>query len=467
MAFYKKYDKISGMKVTDTYLAEITDFGLDGKGFSKIEDIAVFTPYTAEGDLVKIKIKKIFKGVAEADAVKIVRKSQNRVDAPCKYYKTCGGCVLQHVDFLTENDLKKRLLATTLKKAGIDKDVADTVFDKEYEYRNKLQMPFTVADGEITLGFFKRNTHDVVALSECMLHGEFAKKIINAVKEWANDENRKQKLTVYDESAGKGLLRHFVARYVDGLLFATVVINGKDLPYSKSLFEILSKEFECVLYVSVNEKHNNVIMGDSVQKLCGQERDVDIDGVKTALSPKSFLQVNDGVRRKLYAGVNGAVENADVIIDVYSGVGILTAILAKNNENAKVYGVEIVKEAVENADGLMAKNGLAGRVENICGDATKVLPKLVNDILSNKKSGVKSEICVVIDPPRKGATEEVLDAIVLSNAQKLVYVSCNPKTLQRDLRYIKDAFDVVSITPYNMFPKTAELETLCVLERKP
>lgn len=380
------------MKVTDTYLAEITDFGLDGKGFSKIEDIAVFTPYTAAGDLAKIKIKKVYKGVAEADAVKIVRPANCRVVPPCKTYGECGGCVLQH--------------------------------------------------------------------------GDFATKIINAVKIWANDEKRKQKLSVYDETTGKGCLRHFVARYVDGLLFATVVINGKELPYGRELFEVLSKDFECVLYSSVNEKRTNVIMGDDVKKLYGAERDVDIDGIKTTLSPKSFLQVNDGVRQKLYDGVNAAVKNADVIIDVYSGIGILTSMLAKANKNAKVYGVEIVKEAVENANDLMKKNGLSGRVENICGDATKVLPKLVNDILSNEKSGIKPEICVVIDPPRKGATEEVLDAVIRSGAEKFVYVSCNPKTLQRDVKYVGDTFEVASVTPYNMFPKTAELETLCVMKRK-
>lgn len=466
MAFLKKYDKIDDMKVTDTYLAEITDFGLDGKGFSKIEDIAVFTPYTAAGDLAKIKIKKVYKGVAEADAVKIVRPASCRVVPPCKTYGECGGCVLQHVDFPTENELKRKLLQTTLNKAGINVRVSDTVFDKEYEYRNKLQMPFTVDGGGITLGFFRRNTHDVVALSGCMLHGDFATKIINAVKIWANDEKRKQKLSVYDEATGKGLLRHFVARYVDGLLFATVVINGKTLPYGRELFEVLSKDFECVLYSSVNEKRTNVIMGDDVKKLYGAERDVDIDGIKTTLSPKSFLQVNDGVRQKLYDGVNAAVKNADVIIDVYSGIGILTSMLAKANKNAKVYGVEIVKEAVENANDLMKKNGLSGRVENICGDATKVLPKLVNDILSNEKSGIKPEICVVIDPPRKGATEEVLDAVIRSGAEKFVYVSCNPKTLQRDVKYVGDTFEVASVTPYNMFPKTAELETLCVMKRK-
>ena len=327
-------------------------------------------------------------------------------------------------------------------------------------------MPFTVDGSEITLGFFRRNTHDVVALSGCMLHGDFATKIINAMKIWANDEKRKQKLSVYDEATGKGLLRHFVARYVDGLLFATVVINGKELPYGRELFEVLSKDFECVLYLSANEKRTNVIMGDDVKKLYGAERDVDIDGIKTTLSPKSFLQVNDGVRQKLYDGVNAAVKNADVIIDVYSGIGILTSMLAKANKNAKVYGVEIVKEAVENANDLMKKNGLSERVENICGDATKVLPKLINDILSNEKSGIKPEICVVIDPPRKGATEEVLDAVIRSGAEKFVYVSCNPKTLQRDVRYVGDTFEVVSVTPYNMFPKTAELETLCVMKRK-
>lgn len=193
------------MKVTDTYLAEITDFGLDGKGFSKIEDIAVFTPYTAAGDLAKIKIKKVYKGVAEADAVKIVRPASCRVVPPCKTYGECGGCVLQHVDFPTENELKRKLLQTTLNKAGINVRVSDTVFDKEYEYRNKLQMPFTIDGGEITLGFFRRNTHDVVALSGCMLHGDFATKIINAVKIWATTKKGNKNFPFTTRRRAKGV----------------------------------------------------------------------------------------------------------------------------------------------------------------------------------------------------------------------------------------------------------------------
>lgn len=453
------------MKITDTYLAEITDFGLDGKGFAKIEDTAVFVPYAAAGDLAKIKVKKVKKGVAEADVVKIVRPSEVRVVPPCKYYGKCGGCVLQHVDFTAENALKRKLLQTTLKKAGVECEISDTVSGKEYAYRNKLQMPFTTCDGKIALGFFKRNSHDAIKLDECLLHGDFATKLIAAVDKWANDEKRRGKLSVYDEATGKGLLRHFVARYVDGFLFATVVINGKTLPYFKDLYDVLSVDFECALYVCVNEKRTNVIMGDELKKVAGEERYVDID-VKTRLSPKSFLQVNDEIRRKLYKGVNDAVKNADVIVDVYSGVGILTAMLSKGNENAKVYGVEIVKEAVENADGLMRENGLSERVENLCGDATIILPKLINDILSNEKTGIKPEICIVIDPPRKGATNEVLDAVIKSGAQTLVYVSCNPATLQRDVKYISDYFTAVEVTPFNMFPRTSELETLCVLKRK-
>lgn len=452
------------MKVTDTYLAEITDFGTDGKGVAKIDGTPVFVPYAAKGDLCKIKITEVKKSFAEARIVKIIRPSGIRSSAPCYKYGECGGCVLQHVSFAAENQLKREVLINTLRKAGVECSVGDTVSGNEYGYRNKLQMPFTEYGGKIRTGFFRRGTHDAVPLDRCILHGEWAAELIKTVELWANDNAIRDKLSVYDEKSGKGLLRHLVARYEDGFLFVTVVINGKALPNARNLYELISEKFECALYLNENTCNTNVIMGNRIKLLYGKERELGIRGIKTRLSPLSFLQVNDEIRDKLYEDALKKTSAAETIIDVYSGIGIFTAMLAKEHKNSTVYGVEIVKEAVFDADRLMLKNGLSDRVKNYCGDAAKILPELVNGILNNNNVNVKPEICITLDPPRKGCDKSVLDAVMRAEPDRAIYVSCNPATLARDLKILSEKFRIVGVTPYNMFPRTAELETLCELE---
>lgn len=453
------------MKITDTYLAEIVDTGMDGAGVAKIENMPVFVPFAAKGDLCKIKIEKTAKSYAFGKLVKVVRPSTDRIDARCPYFGECGGCCLCHLSFDAENVYKKDYLKSILKKEGIEVEPEKTVSGKEYGYRNKLQMPFAEKDGKIVLGFYRRGTHDVVPLTECILHGGWAEKLIKSVTDWANGVYGTAKKSAYDERSGKGYLRHLVARFEDGFLSVTVVVNGKKLYDGDMLYTVLKKDFECALYYSVNNKRGNVILGDSVVHVLGNERELCIDGLYLGLSPMSFLQVNDEIRAELYAGVAQAAADSDVIVDVYSGAGIMTALLARTCQNAEVMGIEIVKEAVSNADGLMWRNCLDGRVRNLCGDAAVLLPEITKQIVNNQNNNDKRRLTTIFDPPRKGCDERVLSAVKQAGIDKIIYVSCNPSTLARDLKQLGDKYKIISVTPYNMFPRTGELETLAVLEK--
>lgn len=454
------------MKKTDTFLAEIVDTGMDGAGVARIEETPVFVPYAAKGDLCKIKIEKVNKSYAFGKLVKVVRPSADRVESPCNAFGECGGCSLCHISFEAENAYKREYLKAVLKKSNIVCEPKATVYGKEYGYRNKLQMPFAEKDGKVALGFYKRGTHEIVPLTACMLHGEWASKLITLVTAWANGAYGTAKKTAYDEAAGKGYLRHLVARYVDGFLSVTIVVNGKKLYDAEMLYAVLKKEFECAVYYSVNTKKTNVILGDDAVLVCGEERELNIGGLYLGLSPMSFLQVNDEIRAKLYKGVTSAARGSDIIYDVYSGAGIMTALLARANGEAEVSGIEIVKDAVRNADGLMWRNGLDGRVRNLCGDAAILLPELTKNSVNADNINDKRSITVIIDPPRKGCDERVLEAIKTCGAHKVVYVSCNPATLARDLGRLSDCYNIDEVTPYNMFPRTGELETLAVLIRK-
>lgn len=461
-----KKKKTMTMKTTETFLSEIVDTGMNGEGVAKIEGMPVFVPFAATGDLCKIKIGRVCKNYAFAKLVKVVRPSPFRTEAVCPVYGECGGCCLQHVSFEAENEYKRDYLENVLKKGGVSFSPADTVFGSPYAYRNKLQMPFAEKDGKIVLGFFARGTHAVVGTASCSLHGDWATKLIKIVGDWSNGKLGVKKSTAYDENTGKGLLRHLVARYTDNFLSVTLVINGDKIDGAEVLYSALKKLFDCALYVSVNRKRTNVILGDGAKLVFGDERELNINGLYLSLSPMSFLQVNDEIRGRLYGAVVNAAAGSRVIYDVYSGAGIMTALLARGNPDAEIYGVEIVREAVVNADGLMFRNGLDGRVKNIRGDAAVLLPELVQKANKARKQGDKHGVTVVIDPPRKGCDQKVLDAIISSGADKVLYVSCNPSTLARDIKILSDKYDLTGAVPFNMFPRTGELETFATLTKK-
>lgn len=451
------------MKQGETFEFKIDDFGMNGEGLAHAEGFTVFIPFAIPGEKVNAAVEYAKRGSAYAELKEILEHSPLRIKPPCNRTGRCGGCDLMHVEYSAQLALKKKNLQTVLRKnAGCEFPVSDVVPSPEiYGYRNKMALPFGTVGGKTALGFFREGSHKIVSITKCFLQGEWAEKLINITLNWANASG----LTVYDEESGKGLLRHLVARYIGGLLNLTLVVNGNSVPKIESYTEALRAAFPRVsLYLSPNTERTNVIMGKRVVPLSVTDDDyVTVSGIKIRVNPFSFFQVNDGVRALIYEKVLSEIPFGSTVIDAYAGVGLLGAILIKNR-NARVYNIEIVREAVLDADRLTAENGLSGRTVNICGDAAEELPKLLR-ATALTSSGA---LTVVLDPPRKGVAPEVIAALSVSESlTKLIYISCNPATLSRDLALLTPSFDINSITPFDMFPHTRHLETLVCLTRKP
>ncbi|MEG1791491.1 MAG: 23S rRNA (uracil(1939)-C(5))-methyltransferase RlmD [Clostridia bacterium] len=501
------------MNIGDNLIVEVVSLGMDGEGVAKVNGMVVFIPMAVIGDLAKIKIVHIKKNLAFAELIKVMRASELRVTPKCEYFGICGGCDLQHINAVEQSDFKREQVQNCLHKVGLNNvECAPVVCGEKFFYRNKLQLPIGEIDGKIVAGFYKKSSHEIVEINDCLLHGNWAKKIIKVLLEWANGKYGTSKLSAYSDITGKGLLRHLVVRFVDNFLCITLVINGDNLPNSEALISALKQLFDFNLYISINKRNTNVIFGDTIRLIYGQEKTLNIAGVNLPLSPLSFLQVNDEIRDKIYAETLLKLEGIDVVFDVYSGVGILSAMLANHIKSSYypcVYGIEIVEDATRNANSLMQLNNLTKSVKNICGDAAAQLPLLTKNILEmyncinkgeiNNKNNIICDnlnknkldnlsiqndillsansnnyvhkipnIAVVLDPPRKGCDEAVLNAIIQSNSaiSKIIYISCNPATLARDLTILAKSYDVEVVIPFDMFPQTKHVECMVLMSRK-
>lgn len=440
----------------------VSDLGMDLEGIGKYGEYTVFVPYALPGERVKAKIAKIKKNLVFAELKEIVEPSPLRVKPPCNRFGRCGGCDCMHLDYQEGLKYKKKNIERILSKnAGYNGPVDDFIPSEPYAYRNKVQLPFGTVNGKTAVGFYKSGTHKIVSSTKCFLHGEWLERFIRIMLDYAGKHN----LTAYDEVSGKGLLRHVTARYIDDVLTATVVINGDKLPYADELADSIQKEFEdSSLYYSVNKKDTNVIMGDTVVPVKIGRTEINVDGIKVGLNPYSFFQVNDGIRRVLYERVVEELTSFrnPVVVDAYAGVGLLGALMAK--KGAKIYNIEIVKEAVEDGKKLYDANGVADRVRFICGDAGKELAPLLSE-LKTKITDTQT-FGIVIDPPRKGISRDVVNALnecAKTVDVKLVYVSCNPATLARDLKLLT-AYKIERVTPYDMFALTSGAEVLCEMK---
>ncbi len=466
------------MQPNETIELKITDLGMDGEGIGRFEGVTFFVPYALVGETVKAKITHIKKGknIGYATLKEIVERSPKRITPPCNRFTRCGGCTMMHMEYGEQLQYKKKSLERILKKnAGLDFEVKDVVPSSQFQYRNKAQIPFGMVNGRVAVGFYAVGTHKIVSSTKCFLHGEWLEKLIKMVLDFANANG----LSVYDEVTKKGLLRHLVARYVGGKMVVTLVVNGTSVKNIDKLSDALSREFPSLsLYLSPNLKDTNVIMGESVIPIKTDESFIDVMGVKIDVNPFSFFQVNDEIRTKLYEKVIEEVAPCEdvVVVDAYAGVGLMGAIMAKRG--ATVFNIEIVKEATLDSIKLYKENGISEKAYNVCGDSAVELKKLVkateNALASTEtevfqelvKSGKKVKI--VLDPPRKGIAKEVADTLnELSKSLDfdLIYVSCNPATLSRDILNL-NAFEVKEVLPFDMFPNTPHLETFCLLKQK-
>ncbi len=442
---------LTDIAVNDVIEGVVSDFGSEGEGVIKMGRYPIFVPFAIKGETVRVRVKHAGKDFAHAELLEVLAPSECRVKPRCPYFGRCGGCDLQHISLEGQLEIKRNAVASALKKfAGVDFDVPLPVSLNQFEYRNKISLPFAYnrTSGRVSLGFFEKRTHKVVPLKWCPLHGQWAADVIQAVSAWANECG----ISVYDEASGKGVLRHVVARMLDDLSL-TVVVNADELPHLHRLSAALAEKFsDFCIYVSPNKKAGNAIFGDSVRLVFGEEREQRLGGFSARVSPKSFLQVNEAVRDAIYADVAAELAGGGDIVELYSGVGLLTAQLALLAPDVKIAAVEIEPEASATAAELARKLRIDDRVECVCEDALAYM----------KRADVKGGT-LVLDPPRRGCDEEVLRIANERGFDKIIYISCNPITLARDIARL--GWKLESVRPYDMFPCTANVETLAVLSR--
>ncbi len=469
----------------DVLCAVASAIGSNGEGIIKHEGITFFVPACLPGEKVCFKVLKIKGNIGYGKVEEILTPAEERVREKCPVYSRCGGCCLQHLDYNAQLLHKSAVVKEALRKiAGLHIDVPLAVkSDSPYGYRNKLQLPVGVdKNGQNVIGFYAEHSHRIVPINACAIHPEWAEKLIACLKRYMLECAVKG----YDEQTKTGTLRHIVAREVGGKYIITLVSAKRSLPNLPYLIGILSEVFPVfTLYLNVNDADTNVILGKEFQLIHGTGFfEAEEQGIRYEAGPATFLQVNEGVRAKLYKSALKTVcqDGDEVVIDAYSGGGLLTAMLAQKAK--RVYGIELEPEASRCADNLKEKNGLTN-MTNICGYVEEHLAAVME-----KEKGEK--VRLILDPPRAGIARSVLKALLESGIEQLTLISCNPATLARDLgiltgrliekegELVKNPayagvadgetlpgyYEVVKIQPYDMFPQTKHVETLVQLFRK-
>ena len=444
------------------YIVDIVDIGQGGVGIGKYEGFTVFVDGGLVQDKIKVKITKSKKNYAVGDIVEIIEKSPFRVERKCsESLRQCGGCQIQELDYQKQLDVKTNEVKQVISRIGKLDDVVihDTLgMEHPFRYRNKAQFPIQKKDNMPVIGFYKKKSHDLISTDECIIQHEVNDKIIKIIKTYIRAYN----VSIYDEKTHKGLLRHLVTKvgFTTGEVMIVLVANGKKLPYLKELASVLKENIPGfkTLVVNVNTQKTNVILGKEniVAYGDGMIRDY-IGELVFEISPLSFFQVNPLQTEVLY---NKALEYAnlgenDTVFDIYCGIGTISLFLAQKAK--KVYGIEIVEDAIKDAK-RNAKINNMDNVEFYVGKAEEVVPKMY-------KEGKRANV-VVVDPPRKGCDEKVLDTIVSMEPDRVVYVSCNPSTLARDLAYLNErGYKCHEIQPVDMFPHSMHVENVAWLSR--
>ena len=448
--------------------------GTNGEGVIRHEGVTFFVPACLPGEKVRFRVLKIKGNIGYGRVEEILTPAEERAREKCPVFMRCGGCALQHMQYSSQLNFKTGLVRDCLKKiGGIETEVKPAVkSDKPYGYRNKLQLPIGVdKEGNTVIGFYAERSHRIVPTPSCAIHPEWAERLIAATKRYATECAVKG----YDEEKKTGALRHIVAREIGGSFLITLVSTVK-LPTIGYFAELLKEIFESFsLYLNINAEDTNVILGKEFHRIHGSGFfEAEEQGIRYEAGPQTFLQVNENVRSKLYKDALETVtgEGDEVVIDAYSGGGLLTAMIAKKAK--RVYGIELEKEASACADSLKEKNGLSN-MTNICGYVEEELSKVVE-----KEKGEKLRL--ILDPPRAGIHRSVVKALIESGIEKLTIISCNPATLARDLGLLtgtliesgnelikgngQGAYEIVSVQPYDMFPQTKHVESVVCLERR-
>lgn len=450
-------------KKNDLVTVKIEDMGHDGEGIGKAEGYTLFIKDTVIGDVVEAKIMKMKKNYGYARLVRVLEASKDRTEPKCSVARACGGCQLQFLTYEKQLEFKKNKVVGNLERIGGFSDIpVEKVIGMEnpWRYRNKAQFPVGKdKEGNLITGFYAGRTHSIIPNTNCYLGVEVNEEILNAVLDYMRENH----VEPYDEVTGKGLVRHILIRYgfKTKEIMVCIIINGRKIPNAAGLVEKL-KDISGMtsITLNVNTKRNNVILGNEILPLWGKEYITDYIGeVKYQISPLSFYQVNPVQTEKLYgtaleyAGLTGK----EIVWDLYCGIGTISLFLAQKAQ--KVYGVEIVPAAIEDARKNAEINGIEN-AEFFVGKAEEVLPA------KYKEDGVYADV-IVVDPPRKGCDGALIETMLSMKPERIVYVSCDSATLARDLKVLcEKEYQVEKVAVCDMFPGSVHVETVVLLGRK-
>lgn len=441
---------------------KVIDLTHEGHGVVKLDRYPIFVPNALINETIEFKVIKVKKNFAIGKLLEIKKESEERVEPPCVYYHKCGGCQLQHMTYQAQLNMKKEQVVNLFHRKADFKDtiIHDTIgMDNPWFYRNKSQVPVGKNnENKVITGFYRQRSHDIIDMDECLIQDNMHQDVLNQLKLWFNELN----ISIYNERKKQGLMRHVVIRtgHHSRELMVVFVTNGKKFKQSDVLTEKLVAAFPEIVSVkhNVNDTHSNVIMGETSYTLYGKDEIQDtLSDVTFKISDQSFYQINSIQTEKLYQRTieYAELKGEETILDTYCGIGTIGLYMAPKAQH--VYGVEIVPEAIADAK----QNATLNQFENttfVCGKAEEV-------ILKWKAQGIKPDV-VMVDPPRKGCDETFLETLLELNPRKIVYISCNPSTQQRDAQQLAQRYKLTQITPVDMFPHTTHVETVAQFERR-
>ena len=454
--------KETALNKNDDILLTVTDLTSQGSGLGRYKDMAVFVEGTAPGDEIEAHIIKVKSNYAIGKIKRIIKSAPCRIESDCSADSRCGGCAYRHIEYAKELEIKKQTVTDALQRiGGLEIRAEEILSIKEpVYYRNKAQLPVGLDEkGNLLIGFFSRRTHRITDTPECLLHREEFNRIIPAVRSYILENP----VTVYSEETGRGLIRHLYLRYArnTGEIMVCLVINGDILPKKEKLIEKLlatGLNIKSVI-ININREKTNVVLGDRCITIYGEDYIEDIlCGLRFRISPLSFYQVNPEGTELLYGKAKeyAALTGEETLLDLYCGTGTIGLTMADSVK--KLIGVEIIPQAIENAKENARLNGIEN-AEFFCDDAKGAAKRLYDE-------GIRPDV-VILDPPRKGCTPEVIETVAKMSPDRVVYVSCDPATLARDLAIFKSkGYETVKATAVDMFPRTTHVETVVLLSQR-
>lgn len=448
----------SSVVKNEKYVVDIIDNGFEGEGIAKINGLTVFVPGSIKGEKCEILIVKVLASHAYGKIVNIIEKSENRKESDCATYKRCGGCSLRHMTYESTLKLKRQVVQNLVNKGLTKKvEVLETIgMENPYNYRNKAQYPVGLnSEGQPEVGVFAQRTHTIIPIQTCLIQTEISQKIAKTILNFVKEKN----IQVYNEENQKGLLRHIVikvGKYTNQVM-CILVVNDSKFNQEQELVKLLCEKYPEIKTIvkNINNKNTNVILGKENINLYGNGYIEDKLGEYIfKISPMSFYQVNPVQAEILYTTAidQANLDRNDILFDLYCGIGTI-GIFASKYVN-KVYGIEIVPQAIEDAKE-NAKINDVKNIEFICGDVEVAFDELIN-----KEKIVPSAI--IVDPPRKGLDNKTIEVLKELTPKRIIYISCNPATLARDLGLLEEKYDIQEIQPVDMFPYTSHVEC-CVL----